>query len=126
MRRTFTILGLVVVSACAAGGGGGNNNGGDGDDPKRDGGIDSPRPDGPPLPKFFTLELSTSRPGDEGFAMLSNLPAKNTDCLAMDNNAPCGDVDGDGLTDAWEDHLLERMHPVLRFDEDEPLTLSNQ
>jgi len=33
----------------------------------------------------------------------------------------CADVDGDGLVDAWEDQLLERMRPVVRFDEAEKI-----
>jgi hypothetical protein len=35
--------------------------------------------------------------------------------------AGCDDVDDDGLVDAWEDALLERLRPVLQLDEQESL-----
>ncbi|MCC6522669.1 MAG: hypothetical protein IT373_08425, partial [Polyangiaceae bacterium] len=43
-------------------------------------------------------------------------------CLALPVvDAPCADVDGDGLTDAWEDAALDRLRPIQRLDEAEPL-----
>lgn len=47
----------------------------------------------------------------------SDLPARVSDC----SGARCADVDRDGLVDAWEDMILERLHPAVTFDEDEPL-----
>lgn len=52
----------------------------------------------------------------------SALPASNADCWALgEATAPCGDVDLDGLTDAWEDLVLGLLRPAIRFDEAEPL-----
>ena len=67
----------------------------------------------------FVLEVHTALEG--GVLMLrTNLPARDVACAALSaSGAPCGDVDLDGLTDAWEDVALDRLRPLLRFDEGE-------
>jgi hypothetical protein len=58
---------------------------------------------------------------DAVMAIRTNLPAWAEACAALPlREAPCADEDGDGLTDAWEALVLERMSPLLRLDEKEP------
>jgi hypothetical protein len=52
--------------------------------------------------------------------MHCNLPPAIEDCAAIEG-APCEDLDEDGLADTWEDVALERLRPVRRLDETEPL-----
>ncbi len=52
-------------------------------------------------------------------ALRTNLPADLASCELL--GADCADVDLDGLVDAWEDLVLDRLRPSLRFDEAEPL-----
>ncbi len=47
----------------------------------------------------------------------SELPIRVSDCGFND---ACDDVDEDGLVDAWENAALDRLRPILRFDEAEP------
>jgi hypothetical protein len=69
----------------------------------------------------FELVVNSVRVADS-LGVRSNLPMFDTDCLALvQTGAPCGDVDADGLTDAWEDAVLGRLTPAIRFDEAEPL-----
>ena len=69
----------------------------------------------------FELEISVAVEGD-GIAFRSNLPARVEDCLELPFAAvPCDDLDADGLVDRWEDSLLERTRPAIRFDESEQL-----
>jgi hypothetical protein len=57
--------------------------------------------------------------GDDGALRLTTpLTARVESCT---NKASCTDADGDGLVDAWEALILERLHPAVTFDEDEPL-----
>lgn len=49
-----------------------------------------------------------------------NLPRMLAACAEIEG-APCDDVDGDGLTDAWEDLALDRLRPLRRLDEGEML-----
>jgi hypothetical protein len=73
-----------------------------------------------PLP-VYELEAGTVLYGDS-IALQSNLPAAVTACEEWQvQAAPCEDVDLDGLVDAWEDMVLDRLRPSLRYDEDEPL-----
>lgn len=57
---------------------------------------------------------------EQRLAFVCNLPPAVTDCAAVAAGL-CEDADADGLTDLWEDLLLEVMRPVRRFDEAEQL-----
>lgn len=67
----------------------------------------------------WSLEVSTERVGDT-LGLRTNLPARLDDCSQI-SGPTCEDVDQDGLTDAWEDLVLDRFRPAVRFDEAEPL-----
>jgi hypothetical protein len=58
---------------------------------------------------------------DEGrLALHSNLPPAVDACLALPfADPPCDDLDADGLVDAWEDIVLDRLRPLRRLDEAE-------
>jgi len=71
----------------------------------------------------FALEASTEPAGDT-VALRTNLPADPGDCVEL-AHAPCDDLDGDGLVDAWEDLVLDRLRPSIRFDESELLILDD-
>jgi hypothetical protein len=59
---------------------------------------------------------------DDGhLALASNLPPQLEDCVSLHIDTPCEDADEDGLTDAWEDAVLDRLRPLRRMDEDESL-----
>src|SRR4051812_25490754 len=64
----------------------------------------------------FVLDVHTALAADGALVLHTNLPARDGDCTVLPG-APCGDLDGDGLTDAWEDVVLDRLRPVLRLDE---------
>lgn len=49
-----------------------------------------------------------------------DLPFAVDDCAAL-ANAPCEDLDADGLVDAWEDLALAALRPLRRLDEAEQL-----
>jgi hypothetical protein len=67
----------------------------------------------------FELDCHTEL--DAGtIAFRCNLPRLVDECTAI-ADAPCDDVDGDALTDAWEDLALDRLRPLRRFDEGESL-----
>lgn len=69
----------------------------------------------------FVLEVHTSLESDS-LRLSTNLPREDAACLALATpGAPCGDVDQDGLTDAWEDVVLDRLRPTVVLDEDEQL-----
>jgi hypothetical protein len=65
----------------------------------------------------FVATFTSERLGP-AMAIRSNLPYANEACLAL-VGAPCGDIDQDGLTDAWEDGILDRVRPAVEFDEAE-------
>ena len=70
----------------------------------------------------FQLQVSTSLAAPGALALTTNLPALFSDCQSAPfEGTPCADLDQDGLTDAWEDIVLDRLRPLLRFDEDESL-----
>jgi hypothetical protein len=70
----------------------------------------------------FQLQVSTSLDAAGSLALTTNLPALTPDCQSAPfEGTPCADLDQDGLTDAWEDIVLDRFRPLLRFDEDESL-----
>ncbi len=68
----------------------------------------------------FVLEVHTRITDDGRLALECNLPSSFDACTAIEG-APCEDVDEDGLTDAWEDIALDRLRPLQRLDEAEPL-----
>jgi hypothetical protein len=68
----------------------------------------------------FVLEVHTRITDDGRLALECNLPALFDACTEIDG-APCEDVDADGVTDAWEDIALDRLRPLQRLDEAEPL-----
>ncbi|MBK6512834.1 MAG: hypothetical protein IPG04_01625 [Polyangiaceae bacterium] len=67
----------------------------------------------------FTLEVHTSLDGAV-LVLETNLPSSPEAC-ALVNGAPCADADQDGLVDAWEDVVLDRLRPTLVLDEEEQL-----
>jgi hypothetical protein len=71
---------------------------------------------------IFTLTSSTELNAQNGLILHTNIPARVQDCLSVNEaQVPCQDNDLDGLSDAWEDVVLNRFHPIRRFDEDETL-----
>jgi hypothetical protein len=100
---------LVIVAGCGGAPGGGGGDAAAAIDAE----IDAPA---------FALRATVTRAGTGPLTLATNLPARATACAALPEvGAPCADVDGDGLTDAWEDLALDRLRPLLRFDEDEQL-----
>lgn len=67
----------------------------------------------------FVLDVHTELV-DGRLALRCNLPWDVAACMAI-AGAPCDDVDGDALVDAWEDAALERLRPLRRFDEAESI-----
>lgn len=75
---------------------------------------------GPVASEPTDIDASTEMSGDR-LVLHASLPAYQADCAALgDPTVPCDDEDADGLTDAWEDLVLQRLHPTIRFDEAEP------
>jgi hypothetical protein len=75
----------------------------------------------PPDPAF-QLEAHTVVAPDNALALITNLPATVEDCAAAPfTGTPCGDLDQDGLADAWEEVVIDRFRPLLRLDEQESL-----
>jgi hypothetical protein len=73
----------------------------------------------PPAP--FELAVSTELDGAT-LVLRCNLPSELEPCLALEaTGAPCEDLDADGLVDAWEDVVLDRLRPVILLDEDESI-----
>ena len=67
----------------------------------------------------FMLEAWTEDTSP-GLQLYTNLPPAPGDCALL-RDAPCADLDSDGLVDAWEGVVLERLRPLVMLDEDEPL-----
>ncbi len=67
----------------------------------------------------FVLEAWTAD-ASPGLQLYINLPPAPEDCLRL-RDAPCDDLDSDGLVDAWEGVVLERLRPLVVLDEDEPM-----
>lgn len=66
--------------------------------------------------EFYTLLT----PEAGTLALHSNLPPAVDACLALPAaDPPCEDLDADGLVDAWEDVVLDRLRPLRRLDEAE-------
>lgn len=87
-----------------------------------DGGGDSGPPDtgDPPLPPF-ELDVGVVASPTNLLELSLNLPRSPADCLALPfADTPCADDDEDGLVDAWEAVLLDRLLPVVWLDESEP------
>jgi hypothetical protein len=72
-------------------------------------------------PPRFELQVWTELVNDT-IGLHTNLPAWIDDCLDMGMlEVPCTDADQDGLTDEWEDLVLDRLTPAVRFDESEQI-----
>jgi hypothetical protein len=56
---------------------------------------------------------------DGRLALECNLPAEVSACEGLGVPAPCDDADLDGLVDAWEDVVIDRLRPLRRLDEAE-------
>jgi hypothetical protein len=70
----------------------------------------------------FALTVSTELGEGNALVLRTNLPRERGACEALPHtDTPCADEDEDGLVDAWEDLLLDRLRPTLRFDEGERL-----
>jgi hypothetical protein len=72
----------------------------------------------PSRPAFATggeRDARTELDDRPGLVLHANVPIAAAEC-----DEPC-DRDADGLNDAWEDVALERLRPMRRFDENEPL-----
>ena len=67
----------------------------------------------------FMLEAWTEDTSP-GLQLYTNLPPAPEDCTRL-RDAPCDDLDNDGLVDAWETVVLERLRPLVQLDEDEPM-----
>jgi hypothetical protein len=68
----------------------------------------------------FEHEFHTLLTDDGRLALHSNLPPAVDACLALPfADPPCDDLDADGLVDAWEDVVLDRLRPLRRLDEAE-------
>lgn len=68
----------------------------------------------------FEHEFHTLLTDGGVLALHSNLPPVVGACLALPAaDPPCDDLDADGLVDAWEDVVLERLRPLRRLDEAE-------
>jgi len=68
----------------------------------------------------FVHEFHTLLTDGGRLALHSNLPPAVDACLALPfADPPCDDLDADGLVDAWEDVVLDRLRPLRRFDEAE-------
>jgi hypothetical protein len=106
----------IAIAMIAAGCAGADTADDDGSSP------DASGPTGGDAANAFVLDAWTTLPAGRGLVLHANLPVRDADCGALPvTGAPCGDVDADGLTDAWEDLALDRLRPVLRLDEAEPL-----
>lgn len=68
----------------------------------------------------FVLEVHTELTDQGRLALRCNLPPALPQCQAI-AGAPCDDLDDDGVVDAWEDAVIDRLRPLRRFDEAEPL-----
>ncbi|MBX7082338.1 MAG: hypothetical protein K1X88_24230 [Nannocystaceae bacterium] len=68
----------------------------------------------------FVLDVHTQLTDDGRLALRCNLPPDVASCAAVPG-APCDDADADGLADVWEDAVLDRLRPLRRLDEGEPL-----
>lgn len=111
---------LLLLSACVAGGGG-----------YRDLPSDTADPSTTTIPGTGTTSTTTPAPfvlevevvtTSLAIGLRTNLPRLEADCTALTEvGAPCADADLDGLVDAWEDMVLDRFRPAVRFDESEPL-----
>lgn len=67
------------------------------------------------------IEFHTVITDDGRLALETALPPTIDACLELAPDLGCEDADEDGLTDAWEDAVLDRLRPMRRMDEDESL-----
>jgi hypothetical protein len=95
-------------------GAGGANSGGD----SSGGATTGTTTDAPP----FELDVHTALSPEKSLVLTTNLPALVADCKALPfKDTPCADLDEDGLADAWEGVVLDRLRPLQRLDEQESL-----
>ncbi len=70
----------------------------------------------------FVLACHTELTPAPSLALVCNLPRTVRECTSLPvSDAPCDDLDLDGLVDAWEDLVLEVLRPIQRLDEQESL-----
>ena len=67
------------------------------------------------------LQMYTLLADDGRLGIHANLSPSIEDCDSGTVDAPCEDLDEDGLVDAWEDGVLQLLHPIRRMDEEESL-----
>lgn len=67
------------------------------------------------------LQMYTLLAGDGRLGIHANLSPSIDDCDPGIVDAPCEDLDEDGLVDTWEDEVLQLLHPIRRMDEEESL-----
>lgn len=81
----------------------------------------APEGGAPPIGPATPIETLVSQVNGS-LELITNLPVTVSDCdERLLIGLSCGDQDGDGLVDQWEDALLESLKPVFRFHVDEPI-----
>lgn len=74
-------------------------------------------------PEPFTLSFVVVESVVGGLKLTTNLPMYFSDCENLRvSELNCSDDDQDGLTDVWEDLVIEHFRPMLWMDEDEPFS----
>lgn len=69
----------------------------------------------------FEFSLSVVENFSGGLQLTTNIPMNFQDCERLRAlNLNCADNDQDGLTDEWEDVVIEYFRPILSLDEGEP------
>lgn len=108
----------AATTGATGGGGSSTSTSGQGGGAGQSGGATSGTTGNP----VFTLEVHTQVTPEKSLALTTNLPAAVDACLAAPfEGTPCDDLDQDGLADAWEEVIIDRFRPLLRFDEAESL-----
>jgi hypothetical protein len=85
---------------------------------------DAPR--GPLSRAEAGLYAATTSVVDGALELATDLPSAPGDCRASHPAALCADRDHDGLTDEWEDVLLDRLRPFVRIDAGDPLRIDGE
>lgn len=67
-----------------------------------------------------------TRVADGALELATDLPRAIADCLIEYPAALCADDDRDGLTDEWEDLVLDRLRPFVRIDDGDPLRIDRE
>ena len=130
MDRCGAWLAMLLTCGCAgddgasatfsSGDGGMTGAGGiGGEDPTGGAGGTGPTGTGGSGGATFSLDVSTELDGTGALILFTNVPHDLDACEAA--GAPCFDDDVDGLNDAWEDVVIDRLRPFVRLDEAEQL-----